>query len=163
MFYQTAVQDYRAVNAPKELKERVITAVSKKKAPLLHPTLMRSLVACAAVVILCIAHLMIPAPQPHVTFVPDAQMLSYVGVTRNTEQYAIVQLEADGAIVIQTNAVFYIPKDNGLTPIGTRYRTKTAVSLYWPVSAGSASFTVNGVHYTLTADSQNGNLTLVQD
>ncbi len=168
MFDKQAVDEYRQLTAPTELRQRVMNAAEKKKNnPIRYLPIVGSVAACLALLVVsAVAWLNIPADVTVSTngFLVNAPFETAVVNAPRTQNvpHAMLTLKANGTFTVETDDVFYIVDTSGnYTPLSSPYRTRDTLSLCWFAAEDTASLTVNGTLYTLQADFENGTVSIL--
>lgn len=171
MFDKQAVDEYRSLSAPAELKARISQEAStSKRTPVRMLRAVGTIAACLAVIAV-VAVLRLPSSAP-VSVSTNGTLLSCTPVPMTVsssariqaEYYAMITLTADGKIAVQSDAVFGIRhEDDSLESVSLPYTASDELTLYWYVTSPDATLTVNGVRYRLYADEEHGTITIVQD
>ena len=169
MFDKHAVDDYRSITAPDALRDRVFRAADKPK------RLPARIVSVVGVIAACLVLLLTMTLRPHVqsdiVFSDDRSLSSTstlnvpvsISARSNAAQYVAFTVSCEGSLTLDTDDSLFVCDEDGTFLSEFPYNTFGAVSVYWYINTPEASFTVNGVSYTLNADEDRGTFTIVQD
>ncbi len=168
MFDKTAVDEYRSLTAPDNLKERVWQTTSKKKRSVTRVLPFVGAIAACLVLLFTTTWLNV---RDDVMISSNRNLHSTASValpadtlSRNrAAHYAAFTLAVKGELELDTDDSLFIVTDSGEFLDTFPYKTANVVSVCWYITSPQATMTVNGVSYTLSADEDNGTFQIVQD
>ncbi len=168
MFNKQAVDEYRSITAPDDLKGRVLqaTATQKRSIARIVP-IVGAIAACFAILFTASVWF---TPNTDVMISSDWTLSSTASVAStgitsrtNAAHYAEFTLVTEGDFQLDTDDTIFVAADDGTLISTFPYHTSGAVHLCWYVTSPEAHMTVNGERFTLLADENNGMFNIVQD
>ena len=165
MFDKQAVNEYRQITAPEQLRRRVIDTAAnpKPKAPVYWIPLVGSFAACLA--ILVVASTMwsgttqadVSLSDNGILIASDLPVTAEITSRTTGTYYTDILIESDGKCVIESDGNFLTEDQDGVwVPLSSPYRHQDQITLRWCVNGpdDNTTLTVNGVDYMLTIDSE---------
>ena len=168
MFDKSAVDEYRSITAPENLRNRVLQHTVTTKRPAVRAiTLVSALAAC---LVLLFTQTWIGV-QDDVAISSNWQLspassvaMPVAASSRSGAEYcATLTLAVRDQLQFDTDDTLFVVTDEGDLIDTFPYESSGVVSIYWYITTPTATMTVNGVTYTLYADEYNGTFQIVQD